>query len=240
MTPVLKIENLEVHYDASYILQKINFDFDSGLRTIIGRNGMGKTTLMKAIMGLAPVTGGSIKFNGTELLGKKPYEIAQLGIGYVPQGRMIFSSLTVDEQLNFIYRNKQGKQSDIWNAEKVYELFPRLKERYKQSGTSLSGGEQQMLAIGRALITNPSLLLMDEPSEGLAPVILDRLVLFIEEILNSGISLLLVEQKLPFVKQTTDLVNVMVGGQFVYEGSLVKLLEDDTLTQKLLVTGGGE
>ena len=236
--PILTVTGLDVHYDASYILQKIDFQLDKGLATGIGRNGMGKTTFIKALMGLAPITAGSIQFKGQELVGKKPNEIAQMGIGYCPQGRMIFSSLTVDEQLRFVHRNNDKKTSGVWNAEKVYELFPRLKERAGQSGTSLSGGEQQMLAIGRALTTNPSLLLMDEPSEGLAPVILERLVLFIDEILQSGVSLLLVEQNLPFVKKITDDVNVMMTGKFAYTGSLAALFADKALTQKLLVTGG--
>lgn len=234
--PILEIKGLDVSYGAIRILQNLDLTMEPGITTIIGRNGMGKTTLMKAIMGLASVTHGSVTFKGENLTGLPPYKIAQAGIGYVPQGRMIFSKLTVDEQLHFVYRNTRHK-ADEWNADRVYALFPRLKERSTSMGTSLSGGEQQMLAIGRTLITNPDLLLMDEPSEGLAPIILDRLVVFIDEILKSGISVLLVEQNLPFAKQITDDVHVLVPGNFGYHGSLRSLLANDKLTQELLVAG---
>lgn len=234
--PILEIKDLEVSYKASRILQGVNFSMEGGLATIIGRNGMGKTTLLKAIMSLATATKGSIKFKGKEIAGLPSHKIAQLGIGYVPQGRLIFTQLSVDEQLRFVYRNLENKENE-WNAERVYELFPRLKERRSNMGTMLSGGEQQMLAIGRALTTNPSLLLMDEPSEGLAPVILDRLVEFIDEILKSGISIILIEQNLPFTKQITDDVYVLMPGNFGYQGSLDELLADEELTQKLLVAG---
>lgn len=232
--PMIEIRGLQVHYGGSYILQGVDFKLDSGVAAIIGRNGMGKTTLLKAIMGLAPVTGGNIEFMGNNLVGLRPYQISQMGIGYVPQGRMIFSSLSVDEQMRFVERNYNDFK---WNTDRVYELFPRLKERYKQSGTTLSGGEQQMLAIGRALVQNPKLLVMDEPSEGLAPVIVERLVTFIHEIMESGISILLVEQSLPFASEVTDNANVMVTGKIEYAGSFSALLRDKALTQKLLVTG---
>lgn len=233
---VLEIKDLEVSYGTVKILQGLNLTMESGITTIVGRNGMGKTTLLKAIMSLATVTGGSIRFKNREIAGLPPYKIAQAGIGYVPQGRMIFSKLTVDEQLRFVQRNP-GKKENEWNTERVYALFPRLKERYNSMGTSLSGGEQQMLAIGRTLTTNPDLLLMDEPSEGLAPVILDRLVEFVDEIIKSGISVLLVEQNLPFAQQITDEVYVMVPGNFGYYGSLRELLANEEMTQKLLVAG---
>lgn len=233
---VLEIKDLEVSYGTVKILQGLNLTMESGITTIVGRNGMGKTTLLKAIMSLATVTVGSIRFKNREIAGLPPYKIAQAGIGYVPQGRMIFSKLTVDEQLRFVQRNP-GKKENEWNTERVYALFPRLKERYNSMGTSLSGGEQQMLAIGRTLTTNPDLLLMDEPSEGLAPVILDRLVEFVDEIIKSGISVLLVEQNLPFAQQITDEVYVMVPGNFGYYGSLRELLANEEMTQKLLVAG---
>lgn len=234
--PIFQIEDLEVHFDASYILQKVNFCLDEGIATIIGKNGMGKTTLLKAIMGQAPITGGSIRFMGQEIVGKKAHEIARMGIGYCPQGRKIFSSLTVDEQLNFCHRNLEDNR-DVWDAKRVYNLFPRLKERESLIGTSMSGGEQQMLAIGRALVTNPRLLLLDEPSEGLAPVVLDIIKHFIDEIMESGISIILVEQNLPFVKKITDYVEILLTGKFAYKGSLKDLLANDELTQSLLVTG---
>ena len=233
---VLEIKDLEVSYGPVRIIQGLNLTVGEGITTIVGRNGMGKTTLLKSIMSLATVTGGSIRFHGKEIAGLPPYRIAQAGVGYVPQGRMIFSKLTVDEQLRFVQRNPKNKEN-AWDAERVYDLFPRLKERRTSMGTSLSGGEQQMLAIGRTLTTNPDLLLMDEPSEGLAPVILDQLVAFIDKIIQSGVTVLLVEQNLPFAQQITDDVYVLVPGNFGYHGSLKELLANEELTQKFLVAG---
>ncbi len=234
MSALLEIQGLQVHYGGSYILQGIEYRLEEGINAIIGRNGMGKTTFLKAIMGLAPVTAGTICFQGESLVGKKPYEIAKLGIGYVPQGRMIFPSLSVDEQLRFVER---GKERFGWDTDKVYDLFPRLKERSKHSGKALSGGEQQMLAIGRALVQNPKLLIMDEPSEGLAPVIVERLVAFIKDILKTGITIILVEQSLPFAETVAEEVNVMVTGRFEYSGSFSDLLSDKKLLNSLLAIG---
>ena len=230
MTPVLKVENLHVYYGGSHILQGVDLELDAGVAAIIGRNGMGKTTLIKAIMGLVPSKEGNVYFKGECVTGKQPYEIARKGIGYVPQGRRVFPSLSVDEHLHVAEVPVEGG----WNADKVYDFFPRLKERYKQSGTTLSGGEQQMLAIGRALVTNPKLLIMDEPSEGLAPVIVDQLVEFCNEIKKSDMSLLLVEQNLSMAKRVSELVNVMLTGKLVYQDSFEALMADKELTKTLI------
>lgn len=234
MSDILEIKGLNVYYGGSHILQNTEMTLTRGAAAVIGRNGMGKTTLMKAIMGIVSPVSGSICFAGEELVGKKSYEIANKGIGYVPQGRHIFPSLTVDEHLKFAAVSKPDGQ---WDAERVYELFPRLKERYKQAGTNLSGGEQQMLAIGRALVLNPRLLIMDEPSEGLAPKIVEQLGDIVTTIVETGVSLLLVEQQLSFASRVTDQVNVMVTGQMAYCGSFQKLLGDSKLCNRLLGVG---
>ena len=230
MTPVLKIENLHVYYGGSHVLQGVNLELENGVAAIIGRNGMGKTTMANAIMGLVPTREGKVFINGDCITGKQPYEIARKGIGYVPQGRKIFPSLSVDEHLRFAERPVENG----WDAERVYEFFPRLKERYKQSGTNLSGGEQQMLAIGRALVTNPKLLIMDEPSEGLAPVIVDQLVEFCLKLQQTYMSLLLIEQNLSMAKRVSKYVNVMMTGKLVYQDSFEKLLSDKDLTNNLI------
>lgn len=234
MPPILDIEKLNVFYGGSHILHGISLQLGSGTTTIIGRNGMGKTTLLRAIMGMVPSREGRITFLGEEINGLPSYQIARKGIGYVPQGRRIFSSLTVDEQLKFAARRTHG---DYWNAERVYAMFPRLKERFKQSGTSLSGGEQQMLAIGRALVINPKLLIMDEPSEGLAPVIVDQLIMFCNELQKTEMSLLLVEQSLSFARAVSTNVNVMLTGKFVYKDSFENLVANKELMYQLIGVG---
>lgn len=234
-TPILKVENVHVYYGGSHVLQGVSLELEQGAAAVIGRNGMGKTTLVKAIMGLVPIKEGSVCLMGRNITKLPPYEIARGGVGYVPQGRRIFGSLTVDEQLRFAARNTDAP--DAWNAEKVYAFFPRLKERYKQSGTTLSGGEQQMLAIGRALVTNPKLLIMDEPSEGLAPVIVEQLIDFCLKLKQTRMSLLLVEQSLTFAKTVSENVNVMLTGKFAYQDDFEKLLADKKLTHQLIGIG---
>ena len=164
--PVLQLQGLNVFYGRSHAVQGVDLTLPSGVLAVVGRNGMGKTTMCKGIMGLVPVSSGSIRFMGEELVGHKPAEIARLGIGYVPQGRRLWRSLTVDEHLRLMSRGKGA-----WTPERIYDVFPRLAERRRNGGGQLSGGEQQMLAISRALLMNPRLLIMDEPTEGLAPVI---------------------------------------------------------------------
>ena len=163
---ILHLQGVNVFYGRGHALQGVDLSLHSGVLSVVGRNGMGKTTMCKAIMGLVRVSSGSIRFMGEELVGRSPAEIARMGIGYVPQGRRLWRSLTVDEHLNVM---STGKGS--WTPERIYETFPRLAERRRNSGAELSGGEQQMLAISRGLLMNPRLLIMDEPTEGLAPVI---------------------------------------------------------------------
>src|SRR6202047_5323287 len=170
-TPMLEVRGLDVYYGRSHALQGVDLTLDSGVLSVIGRNGMGKTTLCKTIMGLVRATGGSVRMRGEDLLSLQPAQIARLGVGYVPQGRRLWRSLTVDEHL----RMTAGMRRGAWTVERIYETFPRLAERKNNGGGQLSGGEQQMLAISRALLTNPKLLIMDEPTEGLAPVIVAQL-----------------------------------------------------------------
>jgi branched-chain amino acid transport system ATP-binding protein len=236
MKPILKVNNLHVYYGGSHVLQGASLELEKGTTTIVGRNGMGKTTFVSTIMGLVPAAKGTVEFCGEDITNLPSYKIARKGIGYVPQGRRIFSSLTVDEQLNFVARNNPDGSSE-WNSERVYEFFPRLKERYKQKGTSLSGGEQQMLAIGRALVTNPKLLIMDEPSEGLAPVIIDQLIEFCHKLKKTEMSLLLVEQNLIFAKSVSENANVMLTGTFAYKDTYERLLNTPELLYKYLGVG---
>lgn len=236
MKPILKVNNLHVYYGGSHVLQGASMTLDKGTTTIIGRNGMGKTTFVSTIMGLVPATEGTVEFYGEDITNLPPYKIARKGIGYVPQGRRIFSSLTVDEQLRFVAKSNSDGSCE-WFPERVYEFFPRLKERYKQKGTSLSGGEQQMLAIGRALVTNPKLLIMDEPSEGLAPVIIDQLIEFCHKLIKTDISLVLVEQNLLFAKNVSEKANVMLTGTFAYQDTYKRLLETPELLYKYLGVG---
>src|SRR5262245_15569823 len=184
--------------------------------SIIGRNGMGKTTLCNAIMGIAPPSvHGSIRFGGEELAGRASHRIATRGIGYVPQGRRLFPSLTVDEHLRMLAPRRDGDRR--WTIERIYELFPRLGQRRGNGGAQLSGGEQQMLAIGRALLTNPRLLIMDEPSEGLAPAIVEMLVETFRALEREGLAILLIEQNLGVATAIAERQLVMVAGSIAAE-----------------------
>jgi ABC-type branched-subunit amino acid transport system ATPase component len=165
--PALEVKGLDVYYGHSHALQGVDLTLESGVSAVVGRNGMGKTTLCKAIMGLVPVSGGSVRLGGADITGWSPARIARAGVGYVPQGRRLWRSLSVDEHLRLAAGIRRGP----WTVERIYQTFPRLAERKGHGGGQLSGGEQQMLAIARALLTNPHLLVMDEPTEGLAPVI---------------------------------------------------------------------
>lgn len=234
--PILELRSVCAGYDDCRILQQLSLTMRDHVAVVVGRNGMGKTTLMKTIMGILQVESGEIWFRGKQVTNWKPHQLAAEGIGYVPQGRRIFSSLTVDEQLRFAAR-KPRAGVPAWDAERVYEMFPRLKERYRQSGTSLSGGEQQMLAIGRALVLNPSLLLMDEPSEGLAPTIVEQLKGFIQQITREGIDLIMVEQRIDFAAAVSDNVYVIVNGTVAYADSFQKLMQDQERARALISIG---
>ncbi|MBV6659251.1 MAG: ABC transporter permease [Devosiaceae bacterium] len=229
----LDIKGLNVFYGASHALQGVDLRLDSGVLSVVGRNGMGKTTLCKAIMGLVPVAGGSISFGGQSLVGKDPTEIARMGIGYVPQGRRLWPSLSVDEHLKMI-----AKSGGAWTVERVYATFPRLAERKSNGGAQLSGGEQQMLAISRALLANPRLLVMDEPTEGLAPVIVDQVEEMLIRLAEEGdMEVLVIEQNIGVACAVADQVAIMVNGQIARMAPAAELAGDRDLQQRLLGVG---
>ncbi|WP_022728895.1 ABC transporter permease [Fodinicurvata sediminis] len=234
-SPVLTVRDLHVYYGQAHALQGVSFDLHHGVLGIVGRNGMGKTTLCNAIMGLTPSTRGSIQLKGRELRGMTPNAIVERGIGYVPQGRRVWPSLSVDEHLSLAARS--GRKGS-WTIERVYETFPRLTERRRNGGAQLSGGEQQMLAIGRALLANPTLLVMDEPTEGLAPVIVQQLSALLKQLAAEGeISVLLIEQNLGVATEVAEQVAIMVNGRLVKQLPATELAADSDLQQRLLGVG---
>jgi uncharacterized protein (UPF0261 family)/ABC-type branched-subunit amino acid transport system ATPase component len=231
---LLEIRGLNVFYGRSHALQGVDLKLEHGVLSLVGRNGMGKTTLCKAIVGLTPVASGSIRFNGEELVGRTPAEIARLGLGYVPQGRRLWPSVTVDEHLRLAAGNNRSQ----WTIQRIYETFPRLAERRSNRGNQLSGGEQQMLAISRALLLNPHLLIMDEPTEGLAPVIVEQ----VEQILlslgeESDIGVLMVEQNIGVATAVAEQVAIMINGRINRLMDAARLAADRELQQRLLGVG---
>jgi branched-chain amino acid transport system ATP-binding protein len=229
--PLLAVKRLDAHYGPAHVLHGVEFEMGDESIAIVGRNGMGKTTLCAAIMGLSPPHAtGSIRFLGEELRGKPSYKIAARGIGYVPQGRRLFPSLSVDEHLRMV----PGANGGGWTPKRVYELFPRLAERRRNSGAQLSGGEQQMLAIGRALLTNPRLLVMDEPSEGLAPTIIEALVETFKRLEEEGLRILLIEQNLGVATSLAERQLIMIGGEIRAETTAQQLANDPELQRRYL------
>jgi branched-chain amino acid transport system ATP-binding protein len=228
--PLLALEDVHGYYGTAHVLQGVSFSMGAEPLALIGRNGMGKSTLCAAIVGLLPSARGSVRLEGRELMGRPAYKIAGAGIGYVPQGRRLFQSLTVDEHLQIVGAPSKAE----WTPQRVYELFPRLAERTQVSGTSLSGGEQQMLAIGRALLTNPKVLIMDEPSEGLAPTIVDGLVQTIKDLASGGMGLLVVEQNLGVATSLAERLLVMATGTIAAETTAEALVADPAAQRRYL------
>ncbi|CUU19984.1 uncharacterized protein (UPF0261 family)/ABC-type branched-subunit amino acid transport system ATPase component [Bradyrhizobium sp. JR7.2] len=230
----LEVRGLDVYYGHSHALQGVDLTLEAGVFSVVGRNGMGKTTLCKAIMGLVPVSGGSIRVRGDDITRRPPAHIARLGVGYVPQGRRLWRSLSVDEHLQLAAGLRRG----AWTVERIYETFPRLAERKDHGGGQLSGGEQQMLAISRALLTNPQLLIMDEPTEGLAPVIVAQ----VEEMLvglgeDGDMSVLVIEQNIGVATAVSRNVAIMVNGRINRIIDSARLAADRGLQQRLLGVG---
>ncbi len=229
---LLEVEGLNAFYGSAHVLQNVALTVGQESVAVLGRNGMGKSTLCAAIMGLTPPrVAGSVRFRGAELVGKPAYKIARAGIGYVPQGRRLFPSLTVDEHMKIASRTNG---SETWTIERVYELFPRLAERKRNGGAELSGGEQQMLAIGRALLGNPRLLIMDEPSEGLAPAVIDTLIETVKTLEQEGLAILLIEQKLDVATSIAERQLVMVGGEIALETTAAELTGDAEMQRRFL------
>jgi branched-chain amino acid transport system ATP-binding protein len=215
----LEVEEVHAFRGQNYVLQGVSLSVpDATCTTLLGRNGMGKTTLIRSLMGLTPPRSGRIRVDGVDLVGKEPYEIARFGLALVPQGRHVFPSLSVEENLTLAARSQANGGGGGWNLKRIYELFPQLETRRQNRGGQLSGGEQQMLAIGRALMTNPRLLLMDEPSEGLAPVIVDTVAAVIRSLRTEKLSILLVEQNYRLGVDSADHVHILSKGVVVWQG----------------------
>jgi branched-chain amino acid transport system ATP-binding protein len=233
--PTLEIRNIHTYYGTSHILFDVSLEVNEGESVcLLGRNGAGKTTTLKTIMGLAQGRTGSIRFDGEPLLGRPPYQIAQLGVGFVPDERLIFPDLTVRENLEIAIKKGRGT-APRWTVERVYELFPVLAPLDRRLGGYLSGGEQQMLTIGRTLMGNPSLLLLDEPVEGVAPVVVQELTRQIKTLKGLGLTILFAEQNMHFAAEVSDRAYVIEKGRIRFHGSMQELRANEDVKSKYLM-----
>jgi len=236
MTATLEVEGIHTYYGTSHILFGISLDVNPGESVcLLGRNGVGKTTTLKTIMGLLQAKEGAIRYNNENLIGLQPYEIARMGVGYVPDERLIFPDLTIRENLEIAMKNPTAKDIPPWTISRIYELFPALQSLDSHPGGYLSGGEQQMLTIGRTLMGNPLLMLLDEPAEGLAPVIVQELTRQIKYLKTSGLSILFAEQNLKFATEISDRAYVIEGGHVRYKGTLADLERQPDIKEKYLM-----
>src|SRR5512145_2525294 len=227
---ILEVEDIHTYYGEAYVLQGLSLELGQGqILGLLGRNGVGKTTLVNSIVGFNRPRRGRILFKGEDVTGSTSFQTVRMGMGLVPQGRRAFASLTVEENLEVAKTRKEG-----WTLKRVYELFPRLEERRRQRAKTLSGGEQQMLAIARGLMTNPDCLIMDEPSEGLAPIIIQTVWQAVSKLKAQGLSILLVEQNAALALQLVDYVHVISKGRVVYSGTPKELWADDAVKSKYL------
>jgi len=228
--PILQVDDIHTYYGDAYVLQGLSLEVAEGqILGLLGRNGVGKTTLVNSIVGFNRPRRGRIVFKGTDITAFSSFQTIRSGMGLVPQGRRVFASLTVEENLK-VAKDKDGG----WTLKRVYELFPRLEERRRQRAKTLSGGEQQMLAIARGLMTNPDCLIMDEPSEGLAPIIIQTVWQAVSKLKQQGLSILLVEQNAALALKLVDHVHVMSKGRVVYSGTPQELWADDTVKSRYL------
>lgn len=231
---MLRVDAIETCYGTSQILFGMQLEVQQGeMVSLLGRNGMGKTTTIRSIMGLTPARSGSIVFNGTEIRNFPPYRIAQLGIGLVPEDRQVFPTLTVRENLLATAANRTARQNP-WTLERVNELFPILAERQNHLGSQLSGGEQQMVSVGRALMTNPHLLILDEATEGLAPLVRVEIWRCLQELKNRGQSILVIDKSVDTLTNIADRHYIMEKGQLVWHGTSRQLTEDPSLRHRYL------
>jgi branched-chain amino acid transport system ATP-binding protein len=229
MSAALKVEGLNTYYGKSHILHGVSLEAAEGKVTaLLGRNGAGKTTTLRSLMGLTPPREGHVKIFGKETTGLPPFRVAALGVGYVPEGRRIFANLSVDENL-LVPLERSGP----WTIERIYKLFPRLAERKLNRGRQLSGGEQEMLSIGRAMLLNPKLLILDEPSQGLAPLVVREVFRIVAQMRDEGISVLLVEQNARMSLEIADHAYVLDDGSIIYSGPASELAADEARVQAL-------
>ena len=234
---MIEVKDIHSYYGKSHILHGVSLELQKGeLVCLLGRNGVGKSTTLKSIMGIVRPTHGSIRFDGKELVGGQPYQIARLGVGYVPEDRRIFKSLTVHE--NLLMGTQKEKTSSaaerVWTIDKIYELFPNLSERRSNKGSHLSGGEQQMLTVARTLMGNPKLILVDEPTEGLAPLIVKDVLEMLSAVRQSGVTVLMVEQNFKAAIKVADRFYIMAKGQMVFEGDTAALLAAEEVRKNYL------
>ncbi len=233
---MLEVRNIHSYYGKSHILHGVSLELKEGeMVCLLGRNGVGKSTTLKSIMGVVQPKEGSIRFKDQELIGREPYEIARLGVGYVPEDRRIFRSLTVHE--NLLMGIKSGKShgtGEAWTVERVYKLFPRLEERRNNKGGHLSGGEQQMLTVVRTLMGNPRVILVDEPTEGLAPLIVKDVLEMLSTVRESGVTVLMVEQNFKAAIKVADRFYIMSKGQMVFEGDTAALMAAEDIRKNYL------
>jgi branched-chain amino acid transport system ATP-binding protein len=234
---MIVVKDIHSYYGKSHILHGVSLELKQGeLVCLLGRNGVGKSTTLKSIMGIVRPTQGSIRFDGKELVGSQPYQIARLGVGYVPEDRRIFKSLTVHENLLMGTQKAKnnGSAERVWTIDKIYEIFPNLGERRSNKGSHLSGGEQQMLTVARTLMGNPKLILVDEPTEGLAPLIVKDVLEMLAAVRKSGVTVLMVEQNFKAAIKVADRFYIMAKGQMVFEGGMAALLAAEDVRKNYL------
>jgi branched-chain amino acid transport system ATP-binding protein len=231
---ILTVQSINTFYGSSHILQEVTFQVETmEVVALLGRNGVGKTTTLRSIMGLTPPRSGSIRFNDKETAGSPPHSMARLGLAYMPDDLRIFPDLTCEENLEIARR--LSKRPGYWNQEKVETLFPVLQARRKQKGLNLSGGEKKMLSLGRALMANPEMVLLDEPSEGLAPMIVSTLVKVMGELREKRMTILLADQNLKFCRRVSDRGYILEKGRIVHEGAMDAIWADETVIKRYLV-----
>ena len=231
---MLKVEGLHSYYGRAHILADVAFQVDQGeVVVLLGRNGAGKSTTLKSIMGLVPPARGRILFRNVDIAGREPFEIARLGLGYVPEDRRIFAELTVEENLE-VGRREPNVGRSMWTPERLFALFPNLAELRGRSAGQISGGEQRMLAIARTLMGNPSFLLLDEPSEGLAPLIVEQMARTILDLKREGLTVLLSEQNLHFARAVADRALIIEEGRIRFAGAMAELMADEAVQAQYL------